>query len=84
VTDARYLLHINRCGANWAGADRAHCDACHETWDSVELYDTHRRNGTCLPPHHLGLKPTKNGIWQHPTCWTSLKYTLTIGNWSGC
>jgi hypothetical protein len=35
---------------------------------TVELYDTHRRDGTCLPPHHLGLKPTKNGIWQHPTC----------------
>jgi hypothetical protein len=71
VIDALHQLRIScsRCGATWAGVDRAHCDACHETWDSVELYDMHRPDGACLPPHSLGLglEPTKNRIWYRPS-----------------
>jgi hypothetical protein len=69
VIDAHHLLRIScsGCDTTWAGSDRAHCGACHETWDSVELYDMHRPHGVCLPPRSLGLKPTKNRIWQQPT-----------------
>jgi hypothetical protein len=55
-----------RCGARWFGLDRAHCTACrtHQTFDDVELFDAHRRDGTCLPPSRLGLVRNKGGIWQ--------------------
>jgi hypothetical protein len=33
-----------RCGAEWPGESRAHCSACHETYNSVSLFDEHRRD----------------------------------------
>ena len=68
MTDRRqpFTFTCGGCDATWAGVDRAHCGTCHETWDSVDLYDEHRRGGTCLRPAELGLVATKNGIWQRP------------------
>lgn len=61
-----HLLDIRcgRCGATWAGGDRAHCAACHETWDSTDLFDQHRQDDRGIRPQLLGLIPTRNGIWQ--------------------
>jgi hypothetical protein len=54
-----------RCGARWFGLDRAHCTACpHPTFDDVERYDTHRPDGTCIPPSALGLIKNKGEIRQ--------------------
>jgi len=43
------------CAAAWRGPGRAHCRACHVTFDDEVLFDVHRRTGSCLPPHHLDL-----------------------------
>ncbi len=66
VADDLHLFHITcgGCAADWAGADRAHCGACHVTFDSLVLYDLHRDGRHCLRPQVLGLVPTKNGIWK--------------------
>jgi hypothetical protein len=66
VNDGRHLLHIGcgGCTAAWAGEDRAHCASCHETWESVALYDEHRSGGACARPRALGVVATKNRIWQ--------------------
>ena len=68
VASDRHLLRIAcpTCGRAWAGADRAHCSACHCTFDDVELFDTHRADGRCLRPDGLGLISTRNGIWLTP------------------
>jgi hypothetical protein len=66
VADDLHLLHITcgGCAAAWAGQDRAHCAHCHMTFDSITVYDGHRRGGGCLRPQVLGLVSTKNGIWR--------------------
>jgi hypothetical protein len=54
------------CDARWFGLERAHCAACgmHQTFDDVELYDTHRAGGGCAPPSTLlGMVKNKGGIW---------------------
>ena len=36
----------------------------HQTFDDVELYDTHRAGGGCAPPSTLlGMVKDKGGIW---------------------
>jgi hypothetical protein len=68
VADHSHLFRITcaGCEATWAGEDRAHCGACHHTFDDVGLWDEHRPRGQCVPPPSLGLATTKNGIWQRP------------------
>lgn len=55
------------CEREWVGPDRAHCcvrtGGCGHVFDDAELWDTHRRRGTCLDPAGLGLTQTRNGIW---------------------
>ena len=38
------------CAASWHGMDRAHCRACHLTFDDEVLFDAHRRTGKCVSP----------------------------------
>jgi hypothetical protein len=64
------LTHgCGRCGARWFGLERAHCTACsvHQTFDDVELCDTHRPDGSCAAPSALGLVKNKGGIWVRRT-----------------
>lgn len=67
VTD-RHLLRItcSGCAAVWAGAERAHCGACHRSFDDIVLFDAHRDADHCRAPEELGLVPTRNGIWLEP------------------
>jgi hypothetical protein len=61
------LLRMTCCGADWVGVERAHCcrrtGGCGHVFDDAELWDTHRRSGTCADPRSLNLAQTKNGIW---------------------
>jgi hypothetical protein len=68
VVSDRHLLHITcpACAGAWAGSERAHCSACHRTFDDVELFDAHRADGRCRCPEELGLISTRNGIWLGP------------------
>ncbi len=43
------------CAASWRGMQRAHCQACHVTFDDEVLFDTHRLTGRCVPPDRLDL-----------------------------
>jgi len=50
------------CATSWQGISRAHCRACHVTFDDETLFDAHRLTGRCAPPHHLHLVAVGN-IW---------------------
>jgi hypothetical protein len=43
------------CATSWRGLGRAHCRACHVTFDDEVLFDTHRLTGSCVPPRNLDL-----------------------------
>lgn len=69
------------CGKTWTGLRRAHCPACHETFNSDSAAEKHRagRPGIdrrCLPPADAGLVPVEHS-WG--TCWqapgTDLRFT---------
>jgi hypothetical protein len=68
VASYTHLLRITcgGCDATWAGEDRAHCASCHRTFDTVSVWDEHRRDDRCVHPRRLGLATTKNGIWFKP------------------
>jgi hypothetical protein len=59
-----FRITCGGCAAESAGEDRAHCAACHVTFDSIVLFDVHRDGGGCLRPQGLDLVATKNGIWR--------------------
>lgn len=52
-----------RCGKQWTGVSRAHCGACHETFNSVSLFDRHRKGRSCVACSDLGLVQT-SGVWR--------------------
>ncbi|MFI5687856.1 hypothetical protein [Streptomyces sp. NPDC051636] len=59
------------CGKTWTGLRRAHCPACHETFNSDSAADKHRvgkfgDDRRCLPPTEAGLVATEQP-WG--TCW---------------
>ena len=55
------------CGAQWVGADRAHCcrrtGGCGHVFDDAQLWDAHRVQGKCLDPRSRGMVHTTDGIW---------------------
>ena len=56
-----------RCGAEWVGEDRCHCDVCHHTFDDEHLFESHRTaDMRCLTGRVMGLVQTRNGIWLRP------------------
>lgn len=50
------------CAASWQGMGRAHCQACHVTFDDEVLFDAHRRTTGCVPPQDLDLVVV-DGVW---------------------
>jgi hypothetical protein len=50
------------CAASWRGIGRAHCRACHVTFDDEVLCDAHRLSGICVPPGRLDLVAV-GGVW---------------------
>lgn len=55
------------CGKSWTGMLRAHCAACHRTFNRDSLADKHRRGPfgdgrQCVDPDTLGMVE-RNGIW---------------------
>jgi hypothetical protein len=50
------------CAASWRGIGRAHCRACHVTFDDEVLFDAHRLTGICVPPGRLDLVAV-GGVW---------------------
>ncbi|SNR47896.1 hypothetical protein SAMN06265360_1077 [Haloechinothrix alba] len=59
-----------RCGTTWTGLARAHCGACHRTFNTAGLFDAHRRDGACRDPasvwHGGGYLRQVDGIWSGP------------------
>lgn len=58
------------CGTTWTGLTRAHCPACHRTFNRDSLADKHRRGpfGTgrhCVDPLTLDMQE-REGIWYGP------------------
>lgn len=53
------------CDTTWTGVHRAHCSACHRTFNSPTGFDRHRRGGHCADPAELGLTRNDEGIWRH-------------------
>jgi len=53
------------CGAQWVGADRAHCcrrtGGCGHVFDDAQLWDAHRVQGICLNPRSRGMVPLPTG-----------------------
>jgi hypothetical protein len=68
------MITHGECGKTWTGLRRAHCPACHETFNSDSAAEKHRKGKPgpdrhCLPPASAGLVPTEQswGIcWQTP------------------
>lgn len=59
------------CGSTWTGLRRAHCPACHETFNSDSAADKHRTgkygvDRHCIPPEKAGLVAVEQP-WG--TCW---------------
>lgn len=65
------MISHGACGKTWTGLRRAHCPACHETFNSDSAAEKHRR-GTpgpdrrCVPPAEAGLVAVEQP-WG--TCW---------------
>lgn len=68
------MITHGECGKQWTGLRRAHCPACHETFNSDSAAEKHRRGAPgidrrCLPPAEAGLVAVEQtwGIcWQAP------------------
>lgn len=58
-----YVPHCPRCETTWTGLSRAHCGACHLTFNSVGAFDKHRSNDRCLTPASLKMILT-GGLWR--------------------
>jgi hypothetical protein len=54
-TPATAVAACAGCATSWRGPGRAHCPACHVTFDDEVLFDAHRLTGRCVPPRHLDL-----------------------------
>ena len=59
---ATALAACSGCAALWRGIQRAHCRACHITFDDEVLFDAHRLTGMCVPPDRLKLVAVGN-VW---------------------
>lgn len=57
------VITCSRCANTWTGLGRAHCGACHQTFNRVSLFDRHRRGGSCLSAENLGLVQV-SGVWR--------------------
>ena len=44
-----------RCGARWHKSDETHCYTCHETYEHIDAYDAHVKEGICQGPTSAGL-----------------------------
>lgn len=53
------------CERTWTGVRRAHCSACHETFNSPSLFDRHRTGHSCRSASTLGLENVA-GVWMPP------------------
>lgn len=69
-------IEHGECGKTWTGMLRAHCSACHRTFNRDSLADKHRRGPHgperhCVDPAELGMVE-RDGIWYGPpadTAW---------------
>lgn len=66
----RQTISHGECGTEWTGANRAHCGACHRTFNTDGGADQHRTGkfGTdrrCTDPAGLGFR-LADGIWYQP------------------
>lgn len=61
-------LTCSGCDNTWTGVTRAHCPACHRTYNSAGLFTAHRRDvrgvGTCHAP--AADMRLIDGIWRGP------------------
>jgi hypothetical protein len=62
------------CGKTWTGGRRCHCATCHESFNSADAFDRHRRDFACRPPAECGLE-LAGGYWQRPNTRPAASYT---------
>lgn len=62
------LITCRGCTTTWTGVRRAHCSACHRTFNGAEMFDRHRTGGRCVDPLSWsdGTRLV-DGIWTGPT-----------------
>jgi hypothetical protein len=67
------MVSHGACGKRWnqSGNATSHCGGCHNTFASLAIFDSHRRDGQCVPPqdvHHHGYSLRIGGdeIWFCP------------------
>ena len=73
ATTANMASH-GACGKSWhqSGNRTSHCGGCHETFASLAVFDSHRRDGKCLAPvdvthnHKAPIAQRPDGIWYSP------------------
>jgi len=53
------------CDSRWTGLTRAHCGACHLTFNSVGAFDKHRVRFSCQHPETREMIEVE-GIWRSP------------------
>lgn len=65
----RNSITHGECGKTWNGVTRAHCPACHETFNSDGGAEKHRTGPMtarqCTPPVELGMVE-RDGVWLTP------------------
>lgn len=64
------IVH-GECGKSWTGGLRAHCPACHQTFNRDSGADKHRKGPygggrRCTDPATLGFT-LRDGIWYAPS-----------------
>jgi hypothetical protein len=67
------------CDRTWTGLSRAHCSKCDETFNSVKLFDAHRRGFSCRPPAALGYEEV-DGVWRDRTRAAQVRAVFAAGN----
>jgi hypothetical protein len=61
------------CADRWSGLSRAHCGACHRTFNGSGLFDKHRQRGRCVDPAELLLNSGYRAMYQTDGVWSSVE-----------
>jgi len=74
TTDQTNIVSHGACGKTWhqSGNRTSHCGGCHETFASLSVFESHRRDQKCLAPEDVrhnrkrGIAQRPDGIWYSP------------------
>lgn len=68
------VSYCGGCGSQWRAPDAAHCPmvGCHDTFETVALFDAHRDHGRCLDPamvddqYGAPVMEWRSDMWRRP------------------